>query len=144
MSQVDDLTPPRQAARMTISLDDLDQIEAAARAASPGPWQLGRHDSETIEEAVEYVAEIVRKGSHPDIWLAFIGDHTTEGASRVVALTGNGPTSQANADYLATLHPANVLNLVAFLRAAIAGEATILRGRRMIIVKPEPPPISET
>ena len=79
---------------------DLDALEAAARAATPGPWQ-----------------EFAESG---DWWMAGVDN---EGGPLDTVIPDTGPSTgiaQETIDYIAALNPAAVLALIARLRAAEA------------------------
>lgn len=105
-----------------ITDSDLDFLEQLARAASVGPWSLGLSPTATIAEAVVYMTKSVEQGDTPQLWMVALGQEPAIEASTepvpIVAYTGNGPTSEANARYLANVQPQNVLTLIAALRQA--------------------------
>lgn len=103
---------------MHISDADLAGLIDRARAASQEPWQLGHSGTTSLEEAAAYVADTIAKSDQPNLHMVFVGDSTVEGATRVVAFTGNGPTSEANAFYLACLEPRHIIALCEELQSA--------------------------
>ena len=112
---------------MTISDEDLAGLADRARAATQEPWQWGHSATTTLEEAVQYMTDTLARHDAPDIHMVFVGDPNAEGATRVVAYTGNGPTNEANAAYLACLEPTNVIAICDELRAA-RHQIRLLRG----------------
>ena len=81
---------------------DLDQLEARAKAATPGPW---------------------RNAAGYKIKVAATGTHCASAWSRYTYETGKEITDEqakANATYIAAANPAVVLELVAELRKARA------------------------
>ena len=102
--------------RVSLSRADLDEMEQVAAAASQEPWQFGHSGTETHEAAVQFATDTITKSDLTDLWMAFTGDPNVEGDTKVVALTGNGPMSEANAAYLVTFQPRNMLNLLWLLR----------------------------
>lgn len=100
---------------MILTHDDLNQIERAAQAATIDTWQVGHTDTQNIDETVARLAEAVQNHDTPDLWVVFVGD-PDDNPITVPAITGNGPTSQANAEYLEMAQPRNVLLLAATIR----------------------------
>lgn len=119
-----------------LTAEDLDRIEIYAQAASSGQWMVGRANTETIEAAVEYMATALRKRADPELWMVFVGDPNNEVA--VPAYTGNGPTSQANANYLAIAQPHNILVLVRVLRAIMNSRSYLVTEGEHITIEAEP------
>lgn len=99
-------------------LTDANLVELAdrARAATQETWQWGHSGTETHEDAEQYLIDSLRHSDQTDVQMVFVGD--PEGTTRVVCYTGNGPTSEANAAYLACLEPALVIALCDELRNA--------------------------
>lgn len=95
-----------------ISQDDLQGLYDLANAATQEPWQLGHSGTETLEAAVAYITDALTKSDQPDLWMVFVGNAEVEGNTKIVAYTGNGPTSEANARFLANLSPENLRTLV--------------------------------
>lgn len=95
-----------------ISQDDLQMLYDLATNATQEPWQWGHSGTGSHEEAIQYVTEVIGKSDQTDLWMVFIGDPTVEGDTKIVAYTGNGLTSEANARYLANLSPENVRTLI--------------------------------
>jgi hypothetical protein len=95
-----------------ISRDDLQGLYDLANAATQEPWAIGHSGTQTHEEAIAYITDALTKSDRTDLWMVFIGNPEIEGDTRVVAYTGNGPTSEANARYLANLSPENLRTLV--------------------------------
>lgn len=92
---------------------DLDQLTACAEAATQDEWLFGHSGTTTLEEACAWMSEIISHCDSPDIWGVFCGDPDKPA---IPATTGNGPTSEANARYLAAVQPANVLKLITAMR----------------------------
>lgn len=95
-----------------ISQDDLQGLYDLANAATQEPWALGHSGTGTLEAAIQYVADAIGKSDQTDLWMVFIGNPEIEGGTKIVAYTGNGPTSETNARYLANLSPENLRTLV--------------------------------
>ncbi len=96
----------------------LDELTELAQAATNQRWQWGHSATTTLEEATAYVADQLAKSDQSDIQMIFVGDPAIPGDTRVVAITGNGPTSEANARYITALSPDVMLSLVREVRAA--------------------------
>jgi hypothetical protein len=94
----------------------LDRLERLARAATQGQWEYGSTPVATSLEALNICHEniLATKAPVDQFYEVFLED------GRRTALIGNGPTSAANAEYIAALHPANVLHLVSLARPATA------------------------
>jgi hypothetical protein len=97
---------------------DLAGLADRARAATQEPWQWGHSGTKTHEDAVRYMTDSLMRSDQTDVHMVFIGDADAPGATRVVCYTGNGPTSEANAAYLACLEPKNIIALCDELRNA--------------------------
>jgi hypothetical protein len=109
--------------RTPITDGDLAHLEQLALAASQEDWQVGHTATKTLEEAVAWMAETIAKRDNPDLWMVgfggerkYDGDQEYIDGMMCVSYTGNGPTSEANADYIAACKPANVLALIRELR----------------------------
>ena len=97
---------------------DLDHLEAAAKAATPGPWRTsrkyGEHDDIVRTEwstQSKKARDVLIGGAR-----AFGRDH--RGHIRIIEAIG--PQWEANAAYIAAANPAVVLELIAELRKARA------------------------
>lgn len=90
----------------------LDYIERLARAATQGQWEYGSTAVATPQEALDICRASIDATKQPvsQFYEVFLMD------GRRTALIGNGPTGAANAEYIASLHPANVLHLVSLAR----------------------------
>ena len=99
---------------------DIDAIESRLNAATPGPRRLGNYDPD--KDPVELFRENLSHGSGP-VWLVYAPEHPDTvggyeerpGHVATVCLTGNGPTSEANAEFIANA-PADIRALIADLR----------------------------
>lgn len=84
---------------MTIPPEQLATWRALADAATAGPWPL--HDYHApLEEMVETFREMLEQGSGPVFWTA------KPETDLATAITGNGPTSAANAAFIAAARTA--------------------------------------
>lgn len=97
----------------------LDRLEQAHAAASPGPWTAATAPAEGSDEtAAEYLTNALRPDEGRPLWVAWApkvdGLHDSDYVVPVV--TGDGPTSEANARYVAEVH-ASLPALVSALRA---------------------------
>lgn len=109
--------------QVTFTQEGLDELERLATAATQEPWGWGHSGTETVEDAIRFAAEVVEKSymitDRADLWLVYTGDPDAENGTRLVAYTGNGPTSEANSAYLTAVQPRNVLALIQQLRRAL-------------------------
>ena len=85
------------------TLLDLDALAAAVERMSPAPWHWGLSPAETRTEVLAYFAAtydggVPGSGNGP-IHVAVIpdGDKPLQESALFTAITGNGPTSKANA-----------------------------------------------
>jgi hypothetical protein len=93
-------------------MTDTDKLRALASAATPGPWHRGHQPDG--RDAVEYFTEIYSYGTPGRVWLACVpveGKDINDEA-KFTAITGNGPTSEANASFIAAASPSVVLGLL--------------------------------
>jgi len=105
-------------------MNRLDAIEARLKAATPGPLDLGIVDPEV--EPGEWFRDHLSYGPDANIWCVWCPKHplTRGEAPRpehavLTAVTGNGPTSEANAEFYAHA-PADLAALLELARAASA------------------------
>lgn len=75
-------------------------LRALCDAATPGPWGNFRLNRDTKESQAAYVAEAIERGTGPFMMVL----NSTEDAD--VCHTGNGPTSDANARFIAAARTA--------------------------------------
>jgi len=101
-----------------LSAEHLADIRRLASRATSGPLLVGCY-CETLT-AVEYVSDLLSHGSGP-CYMLYAPDHpdTRIGPNpmrpehvAVTLVTGNGPTSEANADYYAEVTPQLVTKLI--------------------------------
>lgn len=133
-SPADNITPQRvhemSADRTPL---DLDAIRARADAATPGPWVPAMAPSaESFETPAEYLMKTMYGKGLP-LWVAWAPNDTDDGFAYVVpAVTGDGPTSEANAEFIANARQdvpallAEVTALLADLGAARAAHERAL------------------
>lgn len=99
----------------------LTAIESRLNAATPAPLRLGMYDPD--KDPVEMFRENLSHGSGP-VWLVTAPEHPgTIGGwddrpahAVTTCITGNGPTSEANAVFYANA-PADIRDLIAEVRA---------------------------
>lgn len=93
---------------------DLDALERAAQEATPGPWDVWaeRIDGDRSRAGDELLQQVALTEA--------VGDHLylLNAGGKCPATTGCGPTSEANAAYIASANPAAILSLIARLREA--------------------------
>lgn len=83
---------------------DLDAIEARAEAATDGPWNFAYAPNPEAgdETKAEYLANTCDPNSPEPLWVCWTPD--PEGGSDdyvIPALTGDGPTSRSNVEFIA-------------------------------------------
>jgi hypothetical protein len=105
-------------------LTGLDAIEEAAKACVGADWFPGISDSNSVESAVQWSAESIRKNDSGVLHMVFIGDPSNPADARIVALTGNGEYSEAHARYLTYVCPRNILVLIEVTRSALGKDQT--------------------
>lgn len=110
---------------------DTKAARARCDAATPGPWETGMTPDLTLDQQAEHMARHLQHGEVCRIHMVWAPSHplTVIGADRThpdhavtPCTTGNGPTSEANADFIAharTDLPA-ALDEVERLRKALA------------------------
>lgn len=88
-----------------IDPDTIARAREIIAAASKPPYTLGTIAGENIEQHVEVLREMLAAGDGPPVALVIPdGDKPIEKSSLAVAITGNGPTSRANALYFLHSH----------------------------------------
>jgi len=85
----------------------LRELRRVAEAATPGPWRAGGRKFKTVAEIVAVLEDMVRSGGLELYFVVLEEDRST-----AVAVTGNGPTSDANARYIAAFDPPTVLAML--------------------------------
>ena len=105
---------------ITELLDHLDELHTAA---SPGPWTAATAPAEGSDEShADYVVGALRPEEGRPLWVTWapkvdeVHGDTTDYV--VPAVTGDGPTSRANASFIAGAHAA-LPRLTAALRAVL-------------------------
>lgn len=105
---------------MTAWLDDLD---SARKRATPGPWTAATAPAEDSDETpAEYLTSALRPDEGRPLWVVWAakvdGLHGDDCDYVVPVVTGDGPASEENAQYLAAAHDA-VPRLIAAVRAVL-------------------------
>lgn len=65
--------------------------------STKGPWKLGKKTFATTKERDDWLCKIASHGGL-EMWCVFVDNDRDE--SLFVAITGNGPTSEANARFI--------------------------------------------
>ena len=101
--------------------DQLDRWEEVAREATDATWLHGT-TKEAGDAARQYMLDCFNRGDVAGriALVHFPAPGQPEGESMVVAITGNGPTSMANARHIAYASPHNVRLIIDELRRARA------------------------
>lgn len=84
----------------TSALDLAEQLEDLMREATQGQWAICRKDCGSVEALVSESSEMIRVGGSEYHWL-WAMDHNEEAIAP--CMTGNGPTSEANARFICAL-----------------------------------------
>jgi hypothetical protein len=105
----------------------LEELTVICEAATQDEWKLGHTGTETLEAAATWMTETLSKRDSADVWLVFCGD--PDGENITPAVTGNGPTSEANAVYLCAVQPINVYRLITEIKR---GRNEIMRLTRLL------------
>lgn len=133
------MTPQEQAEAILKAADaeGLKKLRDLAETLPPYDWQWTTLTGEngpyqSHEDMIEGIAKTVRHseslGLHAITW----NDEDVDGASSVVCMTGNGPTSPLHAQYIAAVKPSNMLFILGKLdESASALEAAEARLSRL-------------
>ena len=97
--------------------EDLTRLEGYARAASGDAWQWAHTPTATRLGAIWWLVRLILKHRGSVVWGVVTGDGD---APPWVAITGNGPLSEANSAYLVAAQPVNILALIQEVRKARA------------------------
>ena len=99
-----------------LSEEQLREIEERMNKATPAPWILGHADTQSLSAAIDWMTKIILHSSNPDLWCTGVYETDDPDAEFLfTAVTGNGPTSCANADFIANARQDN-LALLATIR----------------------------
>ena len=86
-----------------LSEDNIAELEEILALSTRGEFHWGTHFSGSHEEATAWFAECLAWNAATDVHLVTVGDPTIKHASKVVALTGNGPNATRHAYLIAVL-----------------------------------------
>lgn len=103
-----------------LNTEDLETLEVLAVASTPLTLEFGRWDTESIDQAVNWFQGSLEKGEGYRPWVVHT-EHAELGPL-TICITGNGPTSEANARFftVARMGVLALLQYVETLRAAHA------------------------
>ena len=93
-----------------MNADERAALEAAAKAATPGPWMGWTQGYADTEAQVAEIRAMLEKPAYPATDMSHVA---TADRSKEVALVGNGPRCQENATYIALANPTAILELLA-------------------------------
>lgn len=117
-------------------LELLERFQGYVKRATGEEWWIGRADLDSHEDMLQYIGAALQQHDSLSLYMTCVGDAETEGASRIVAITGNGEHSEANAEYLVCVQPANIRKLLDLLqwfrREYATTRAELERCRRML------------
>lgn len=105
--------------------EELREIEAIAKASTPGDLKWGMESFESLDALLAKVRETFARAESLELHSVFRSDSDM---SVFVALTGNGPTSSANARFIAGARGA-VLALVFEIRQLLELAGMLERSR---------------
>lgn len=92
----------------------LAELRRVTEAATQGDYSLGNFPSDVLEDQISYFREMSSSGTGA-IWGVIVPTEdgvSLEKAALWVAVTGNGPTSEANTRFIAAVNPAVVAALL--------------------------------
>lgn len=83
---------------------DIDNIRDTVEKASKGKWLWGGTICKTKDKAIKRIKQSIKRTINPTdkFYEVFLED------GRVLSITGNGPTSEYNAQFISTFSPENV------------------------------------
>jgi hypothetical protein len=93
-----------------------------ADKATERPWWVGHSNTTSLEYAKTYSGKMLDYNpQNTDLWM--VGSRDPEGVPLITSLTGNGPTSETNADFVmsAANHYPAALTEIERLRDLLAG-----------------------
>jgi len=111
-----------------ITRAERERLRGLCEAATPGPWHFGRSPDNV--DAVQYFARGYAAGPPTPVFLVCVpsGDKPMNDEARFTAITGNGPTSEANALAITAMRNA----LPSLLTALDAAEARAERAEGLM------------
>lgn len=86
------------------------ELKEAAKRATPGPWDVWEESTPTKDQAIDELAYQVSHTPDEDFAEAV---YLLNADGKCPALTGCGPTSKANAEFIALANPSTILSLIA-------------------------------
>lgn len=112
----------------------LAELRAKAEAATGGEWRDGWYGDATgttpltTPELMDVFYAMVKRGG--PFFFEVAPARQPEGDTVAIALVGNGPTSEANAAYIAAANPAVVLRLLSALEDATRAVEAVRKVRK--------------
>lgn len=88
---------------MNFTPEEIKHLREIAARASDRPWWPGQHQEETVDELSIWIGKMPAKHDGLTLWMVGAGSFGQDGNEdeiRVPAITGNGPLSEANMDYI--------------------------------------------
>jgi hypothetical protein len=82
---------------------DTRELRELAKRATPGPFDVQCADSTNKEDFAKQFLDVIKHGGNDFYYIE--GTAFEDGMRKYLAFTGNGPTSKANAEYIAALSP---------------------------------------
>lgn len=89
-----------------LSLNDLNTIERFFGQSSKGTWEYAQFASTTIDEHIALITDMLTKTAGDDLFGVIVPQpgKAAEDEPWIIALTGNGPTSSENAQFVTMAH----------------------------------------
>lgn len=112
----------------TLTLEARRDLRRRAEAATRGRWAAATPSDDTPETSGEWVRDALLAPDAPAaaaLWCTWAPDDDEVPGPRIVAVTGDGPHAEADADWIAAASPAAVLALLDALDAAEARLASV-------------------
>ena len=127
---------------MNFTPEEIAHLREIVAKATKRPWWHGQHQEETVDELSQWIGEMPAKHDGLTLWMVgagVFGEDRNEDEIRIPAITGNGPTSEANMDFIISAvntHEA-ALDLIEQQRAEIerlrkAGKAAFILIREQL------------
>ena len=107
----------------TLTLEARRDLRRRAEAATRGRWAAATPSDDTPETSGEWVRDALLAPDAPAaaaLWCTWAPDDDEVPGPRIVAVAGDGPHAEADADWIAAANPAVVLALLDKLDAAEA------------------------
>lgn len=106
--------------KISVGLFHLEWLRFLAGRASQGVWRAFRQECESKAQAAEHVAQVVTNSSTSELHAVWL-----QGTGAMICTTLNGPTSEANAQYIAALTPSIMMPMIDLCLSAV--DRVILR-----------------